>query len=68
MTRGWSTNALLFFLRNARGKDQDVPFAAGILQINAIIPGDIASGLQPIVLTIGTASSSTEQQVTVFVE
>jgi uncharacterized protein (TIGR03437 family) len=44
------------------------PFLAGTLQINAVIPNDAPSGAQPISLTVGTASNTPQQNVTVFVE
>jgi uncharacterized protein (TIGR03437 family) len=40
---------------------------AGTLKINAIIPKDIPSGLQPVVLKIGDNDNST-QNVTVFIQ
>lgn len=41
--------------------------ATGVIQINAVIPDNVASGPQPVVLTIGP-TSNTQQQVTVAVQ
>lgn len=38
---------------------------AGVLQVNARIPDDVASGDVPVVVTVGTASSQPELTVAV---
>lgn len=44
------------------------PYAvAGTLQVNAVVPGDVGSGSQPIVLTVGD-NNNAQQQVTVAVQ
>jgi uncharacterized protein (TIGR03437 family) len=40
---------------------------AGVLQVNAVIPQNIGSGAQPVVLTVG-ANSNASQQITVAVQ
>jgi uncharacterized protein (TIGR03437 family) len=40
---------------------------SGVLQVNAIVPNNIGSGPQPLVLTIGN-NSNAQQQVTVAVQ
>jgi uncharacterized protein (TIGR03437 family) len=39
----------------------------GVIQVNAVVPVDVGSGPQPVVLTVGQ-SSSAQQQVTVAVQ
>jgi uncharacterized protein (TIGR03437 family) len=56
------------------GEQADISYAAeapdlvcGVIQINATIPSDIASGPQPVALTLGT-TSNTNQNITVAVK
>jgi uncharacterized protein (TIGR03437 family) len=44
----------------------EAPGQAGVLQLNAQIPGIVASGAVPVVLTVGSASS--QDGVTVWVK
>ena len=43
------------------------PMMAGIMQVNAIVPEDLASGAQVVELKVGQMSNSEQQQVTVAV-
>lgn len=44
------------------------PMMAGVMQVNAIVPDDVASGAQIVELTVGQYSNVAQQQVTVAVQ
>ena len=44
------------------------PYLVGMLQVNAVIPEGVASGAQPVELTVGAFSNVTQQAVTIAVE
>jgi len=54
-------------LANIQFAGEAPTLVSGVLQINAVVPTNIGSGPQPIQLTVGTNTNST-QNVTVYVQ